>query len=423
MNLSRTDELLLYFLRDGPEGRVPVPLSDLSSAEWEDLLRKADRHGVTPMLYHRLKSIQEGALLPVDVVRKLRKSYLRSAGRNIKLYGELGKVLGKMQQENIPVIALKGAHLAEAVYGNIALRPMGDVDLLVRKEDLERAEDIFLGSGYLPSECNRQVAMDNCHFAYKSTDNGLSVEVHWALLPSIYRFEIDMGGVWDRSEPCILEGVKVSVLCQEDLLLYLCLHTSKHLFDGVGLKPIYDIYIVMRNYGENMDWKQVMFRCEQWGIAKCVYVALTLTEDIFGIDVPKDLMKAVQPADMNEGFMTYAKEQIFTCGYRTSDGLYLSPNVAQLLGTHRTRSKVAMFLKRVFPSPMEMSRWYPAPPDSLRIYSYYPARIRDLLYRYGRQAWRFVRRDEEMMILTDLEMEISPLRDWLMCSGIKRPSV
>jgi hypothetical protein len=36
------------------------------------------------------------------------------------LYHELGKVLGLLRDENIPVIVLKGVHLAELVYGNIA---------------------------------------------------------------------------------------------------------------------------------------------------------------------------------------------------------------------------------------------------------------------------------------------------------------
>ena len=51
------------------------------------------------------------------------------------------------------------------------------------------------------------------------------------------------------------------------------------------------------------------------------------------------------------------------------------------------------------------------------IYLYYPARIRDLLLKYGRQAWRLVRREEGMRNLAMQEEEITPLRDWLMSPG------
>ena len=417
MDRSRTDELLVSFLRTEPDRIEPTGVGELSNADWDDLLRTSARHGVAPLLYHRLSTSRTGAPIPEEVMLSLRNSYLQSAARNMKLYHELGKVLGKLRQDDIPVIALKGAHLAEIVYGNIALRPMGDVDLLVRKEDLGRVEEILLGMGYLPAECNRQISTDNCHFVYKLAGKGLSVEVHWAFMPSNYRFEIDMDGVWERSRPCVLAGVEVSVLCPEDQLLYLCLHTSKHLFDDMGLKPLYDISSVIRHYGEEMDWNQVQSRCEQWGTEKSVYVALTLAGEIFGVTVPNDLMKAVQPVDLDERFMAFATVQIFACGRRTSDGLSLSSNVAHLFGSHRRKSKVALFLRRVFPSREEMSRWYPAPPDSMGIYFYYPARIRDLLLKYGRQAWRLVRGEEGMKGLAMQEEEITPLRDWLMSPG------
>jgi hypothetical protein len=389
----------------------------MSGADWEDLLHTSARHGVAPLLYHRLSTSHTGAPIPPDVFRVLRNNYLQSAARNMKLYHELGKVMKRLRQDDIQVIALKGAHLAEVVYGNIALRPMGDVDLLVREEDLGRVEEILLGMGYSPAECNRQISIDNCHFAYKLAGMGLSVEAHWAFMPSDCRFGIDMDEVWGRSRPCALAGVEVSTLSPEDQLLFLCLHTSKHLFDGMGLRPLYDISIVIRHYGEEMDWKQVRFRCEQWGIEKCVYATLTLAGEIFGITLPKDLMIAVQPADLDERFMALAGERIFACGHRTSDGLLLSSNVAHLFGSHRGRSKAALFLRRVFPSPEEMSRWYPAPPDSIGIYFYYPARVRDLLLKYGRQAWRLARGEEGMRSLAMQEEEIAPLREWLMSPG------
>ena len=418
MERSRTDERLLSFLRTDPDRIGPASsVGELSGADWEDLLHTSARHGVTPLLYHRLKTVHPGVPVPPVVMQKLRNSYLQSAARNMKLYHELGKVMKMLRQDDIQVIALKGAHLAEVVYGNIALRPMGDVDLLVRTGDLGRAEEILLGMGYSPAECNRQISIDNCHFAYKLAGKGLIVEVHWAFLPSIYHFKIDMDGVWERSGPSVLAGVEVSALCPEDQLLYLCLHTSKHLFEDMGLRPLYDISSVIRHYGEEVDWKQVRVRCEHWGIEKSVYATLALAEEILGISVPNDLMKAVQPVDLEERFMSLARERIFACGHRTSDGFYLSSNVAHLFGSHRRKSKVVLFLRRVFPSPEEMSRWYPAPPDSMGIYFYYPARIRDLLLKYGRQAWRLVRGEEGMKGMAMQEEEITPLRDWLMSPG------
>jgi hypothetical protein len=276
-----------------------------------------------------------------------------------------------------------------------------------------RVEAALLGMGYAPAECHRQIAKDNCHFVYGLPNRELFVEVHWNFLPSMYRFKIDIDGQWERSRQAIIAGVEVSVLCPEDLLLYLCLHTSKHLFE-MGLKPLYDIFETIRYYGKEIDWKQVQLRSEQWGEAKCVYLTFRLARELLGASIPDDLTKAIKPSDFDERFMVLAKEQIFAYRHRNSDGLSLSPNIAQLWGSKRLLNKGTLFLRRAFPSPEEVTRMYPAPSDSIRIYFYYPVRIKDLFLRHGRQVWRLLRGDEEMQALAKRENDIVPFKDWLM---------
>jgi hypothetical protein len=229
----------------------------------------------------------------------------------------------------------------------------------------------------------------------------------------MYRFKIDIDGQWERSRQAIIAGVEVSVLCPEDLLLYLCLHASKHLFE-MGLKPLYDIFETIRYYGKEIDWKQVQLRGEQSGEAKCVYLTFRLAGELLGASVPDDLMKAIKPRDFDERFMVLAKERIFACGYRNSDGLSLSSSIAQLWGSKRLLSKGTLFLRKAFPSPEEMARRYPAPSDSVRIYFYYAVCIKDLLLRHGRQVWRLLRRDEGMRGLAKQENNMTPVKDWLM---------
>jgi hypothetical protein len=414
--ISRTDERLLSFLRVDPGGAEHAGVEAMSGADWEVLLYTATLHGATPLLYHRLTTCHTDTPIPMDVLLELRRGYLQNSGRNMHLYHELGKVLESFEQADIPVITLKGAHLAEVVYGNIALRPMNDVDLLVRKEDLERVEKSLLKIGYIPAECERRVATGNHHFVYSLPDKKMTVEIHWNLIPSTDPFRIDMDGQWSRSRTAIFGKIEVSVLCPEDLLLYLCLHASKHQFD-IWLKPFCDISATIWLYGEEIDWNQVRICSGQAGINNGVYLALRLARELLGTPVPETFLDAIKPDDFDERFIVMAKGRIFATGQRSSDGLSMVQNLAQLFGSKRFVNKVALFLKRVFLPREEMARMYPAPSDSLRIYFYYPARIRDLLLRHGRQVWRLMRRDEGMGGLVKLENEINPLRNWLMSKG------
>jgi hypothetical protein len=181
----------------------------------------------------------------------------------------------------------------------------------------------------------------------------------------------------------------------------------------MGLKPLYDIFETIRYYGKEIDWKQVQLRSEQSGETKCVYLTFRLAGELLGVSVPDDLMEALKPRDFDERFMVLAKERIFACGHRNSDGLSLSPDIAQLWGSKRLLNKGTLFLRRAFPSREEMARLYPAPSDSIRIYFYYPIRIKDLLLRHGRQVWRLLRRNEGMRGLAKQENDMTPLKDWL----------
>ena len=62
-----------------------------------------------------------------------------TAVRNIQLYGELIRALRTLRDAGIPAIVLKGAALVDTIYPSIAHRPTGDIDLLVRRADRDRA--------------------------------------------------------------------------------------------------------------------------------------------------------------------------------------------------------------------------------------------------------------------------------------------
>src|SRR4029453_4726832 len=59
-------------------------------------------------------------------------------------------VAREMGQARVPFLVLKGAALAHLVYGDPRLRPMRDVDLLIRKTDAGRALDVLVRCGFRP---------------------------------------------------------------------------------------------------------------------------------------------------------------------------------------------------------------------------------------------------------------------------------
>ena len=97
-----------------------------------------------PVLFHTLEALSAGTGLPEPVREKMKRIYFLSAARNARIYHELLIVLRALNDKDIQVILLKGAHLADSVYGNIALRPMADVDLLARSGDLLKIHHMLI---------------------------------------------------------------------------------------------------------------------------------------------------------------------------------------------------------------------------------------------------------------------------------------
>lgn len=411
MPLSRTDQWLLHCLRPEAGELKTNPPEGLSDSDWEVLIEASVRHSLTPLFYHRLKALPVDSPVPDWVRRRLRLLYLRNAGRNINLYQSLGEVLTSLGKNNIPVMALKGAHLAELVYGNIALRPMSDLDLLVKEKDLMKVEEKLLEMGYRPIEDERKVTKKNYQFAYRLPGKGLCLEIHWTLIRADYAFDIDLEGQWERSRPAVIGNGAVRVQSPEDLLLHLCLHNCKDLFEK-GLKLLCDLSATIHHYEKVMDWDQVLLRSRQWGIEKFVYLALRLAVELWNASVPEDLLKAFRPDDFDEPYLVLARELIFE-KIQDPDALFFTTHMARVWGPGRFPEKIALLLKRIFPSRELMARIYPVTANSLKVYFYYPQRIKDILRGHSRQVRRLLGRDEKMMALAEQKNKWVPLMDWL----------
>jgi len=103
--------------------------------DWLLLVNRAMQEGVASMLYRHSHDLGLFVLMPQWVEEKLKDVYHQTVFHNLKILGflnELGEVLKKRQ---VPVIVLQGASLLRDVYKDIGIRPMEDIDLMVRSKD------------------------------------------------------------------------------------------------------------------------------------------------------------------------------------------------------------------------------------------------------------------------------------------------
>ena len=408
---ARDGSLLLYCLGVRPNGERATRPPTLTVSDWAEVLHQAGINGVTPLLYHGLKTIVPAPPLPPPVLDHLRDACVRSAAQSLQIGRELAQVLEALRRYGIAVVALKGAHLGHVVYRNSALRTMCDLDLLVRREDLTRATEVLTGLDYAAQYYGVEEVdyARHHHLRPLARPGGIRIEIHWHIVQPTAPFPIDIEGLWERAQSAEIAGVEALVLSPEDLVLHLCLHASfSHKF-RVGLRACWDILEVVRHYRDTIDWDQVVRRAQQWRIGKYAYLTLRLARELLAADIPVAVIAALEPADFPPEVVTWARTCIFTPEIDTS----VSPSMAKLWTSGLLKAKFMLLLRVLCPPRAAMARIYRTPPDSTRIYLYYPLRWMDLLLRYGRHAWGLWRGDHHTRDDLRAASERTALADWL----------
>lgn len=407
--------ILFTFLGSGSDAVKKELAGQLPAEKWAVLVELAQQHGVAALLYNHLQLLKID--LPDDPAKELKQAIKQNTLRMMQFSQAMNGLLGLMNDHSIAVVVLKGAYLAEAVYKNIGLRMMGDIDLMVKNVDLERLDGLLLVSGWVPQENNRVVAKDSHHFRYRMPGSGLMVEIHWAIIDSSAPLRIDVEELWSRARPVTLAQAPALTLAPEDLLIHLCLHTAKHIYE-MRMRMLCDIHEVIRHFGVELNWPEIGERARQWGAMRAVYVVLRLAQELLGSAVPADWLAALCPENFNDGYLDLAREQLFRqrSGVRGSlkPSRQLAVRLSQLWEAKGVGSKLALLQDRLLPSREMMGRLYPVPSHSWRIYLYYPVHIKNIFLRRGAALWRLAQGDSESLAAAEYTNRLKVLQDWLL---------
>ena len=116
------------------------------------------------------------------------------------------------------------------------------------------------------------------------------LEIHSRFVPKTFSFPLTMESVGDRLQEVSLGGTKVRTLSDEDLLIVICVHSAKHLWQQ--LKWICDVGELVRAR-PNLDWDKTMRRAEELGSKRMLLLGLFLAENLLGTTLPKEVQRRV----------------------------------------------------------------------------------------------------------------------------------
>lgn len=209
------------------------PISGVRTEEidWDYAVQAADRVGSLALLGVALA--QNGIATPEAVDQQCRQARIRGALRALVAERILGDIETRFRRNGVEFMVLKGLPLAQELYGEPGLRPMDDLDILVRRNSREPALEAMHEIGYrLPPGSLSESFYLRHHFhllMLEQTGPSLPVELHWNTQPFFSTSLIPEDEFWEGRRTCQVGSVDVTVPGREQEFLYLIQHLSRHL--------------------------------------------------------------------------------------------------------------------------------------------------------------------------------------------------
>lgn len=265
-------------------------LSTYSDQDYLHIHTLANKHGVYPLLYRTLKAITPETF-STTTEELFKQSNMAIAQYNMLMSAELLQLMQLFHENGMEAMAFKGPVLAEIAYGSATSRQYGDLDILIKKENIHKILSLLQKRGYTPEIVLENSTLEtfyNCVNVIGLHKGAVRVEIHWELLSKNYAIEWDEEKLWRDTESVEINRRPIKMLSFENHLLYLCTHGSKHLFER--LEWICDIDRLVRCQSK-INWDKILLDAQAMGIERMLFLGLNLANVFFDLPLPQQITK------------------------------------------------------------------------------------------------------------------------------------
>lgn len=359
----KIEDRLLLKLLFGEACRDTLLQFSTGFLDWDYIVETSISEGVAGVLFCKIKKNNLEEMIPVKACQYLQKQYNSNLMKNMSMLGELKEILGRFKDEGIPFIMLKGVALAEHIYPSIAMRGMSDIDILVKKDSLQKVDSCLSSFGCFPRDSSVARAVNNpvgylASLDYRRDMASLSIHIHWHLVNTsvpayMFASQIDMDRIWKMSVSAMIADVESLILSPSHLIIYLCEHALRigHSFDRLIL--IYDIFQSIKTYEKSVDWDFIIRESKDFNLSRLLYFSLTIVRGYSSLRIPDKVINSLCPLHITIGESFFLSLQLSNNRMRGSSYLiYLALNRGFI-------NKCRFLFRTFFPPPhILIQRWY-----------------------------------------------------------------
>lgn len=211
--------------------------------DWDQIVPVASSHLVIPLIYCKLKEKTFLNLLPEELKSYLEEITRQNRERNHELIKEVYQITTLFKENNINHVFLKGAAmLVSGIYGDIAERMVGDIDILVHPDQVFIAQELLMKNGYSqPEKSLTDKYFEQKHLPRLQPKRSIAaVEIHRRLIQKPVNGLLNPTEVLKNTNS--IDGIYIPAY--DDLLLQSILNFEindlGYYFNYLGLRNAYD---------------------------------------------------------------------------------------------------------------------------------------------------------------------------------------
>lgn len=305
------------------ENHKSVILEILQSRKinWQRLKDLILYHELGNFLYLILKDKEN--LLPEDFSIFLKDTFYSGFFRYMLLWDEFLKINKEAKRQNILILAIKGLSFTEELYKRYGFRPIVDIDLLIKEEQLDRGIRLLEDLGYKKHLLGGEESYwrtQQCHLEFIRFQDRIPflAELHWALDFKRGKIEV-IPSLWKRLSNVCIENERFYTLSPEDLLFSLALH-QRRFGKMFNLKYVCDVGLTLKNH--KIDWNYVWQTSQSERMQTSLFFLLYQTDFILDIGL-KPYLKALKIPSLQKRLISSVVRKYIYSTYKEFNLNYL----------------------------------------------------------------------------------------------------
>jgi hypothetical protein len=277
-------------LGEADEARAAfAALIDSVDLERQDVFEYATFR-LLPLLYDRMHRL--GVRHPV--MARLKGIYRRAWYENHRLFHATAPIVAAIEAAGIETMLLKGAPLLVDYYRNHAVRPMSDIDMVVRPERVDDAVTVLRALGLTRIDTAQDDDLKYRHAMLFRDAAGTEIDLHWHFMFEACNDVAD-AAFWDGAHPLDFAGVATRQPDPALALVLIVIHGMR--FNPMPpVRWIPDALAIIHGAGAELDWQRLTDFAEAQKITYRLNLGLRYLATEWHAPVPDDVFRALTAA-------------------------------------------------------------------------------------------------------------------------------